>query len=211
MIVVAPAVVVLQGVLVRILLISTLTSALFVVGCGGSANPLAPSVSVGQHPTADQSEPLLPRNSIQRVEEGGGGGGGQCLVSPSTICGVLSLTAGDVTFEHNDVTVTPTANPLEFTVTGDLQATGGGYGRSDQPNPGGHFATAHIQMTVTNGSALVELTLEGLNDQASFVTTGTGPASSTCASGVLTTRVTLQLKYLGTTEIIERHARDCGA
>ena len=195
-----------------------LSATLCVVACGGSHNPLAPSESSGHLPTPDPSEPSAPRNSIQRVEEGGGGGGGQCLATPSTTCGVLSLTAGDVSFINNDVGVAPTSDPLDFTVIGDLRASGGTNGRSDQPSPGGHFTTAHIRMTVSDGIALVELTLEGLAANASFVTSGTGTAiqatSPSCVPGgtaIVSTQVTVQLKDLGRTQIFERHAANCGA
>jgi hypothetical protein len=72
-------------------------------------------------------------------------------------------------------------------------------------------------MTVANGVASIDLTLLGLNDQASFNAAGSAPAIQSvdpCNSGkkvLVTTRVTLDLRYLGKTAITERHDRDCGA
>jgi hypothetical protein len=152
--------------------------------------------------------------AVQRVDEGGGGGGSSC--SPGVECAVLTLTAGDVSYPFQYLPITRTANPLVFTISGNLEAFGGVYGQSDNLSPGGHFPTARIQMNVANGIASVEITLQGLNEQT-FFASGTGSATvevGPCSPGpavFVETHVTLELRYLGKTNIFERHVWPCGA
>jgi hypothetical protein len=102
-------------------------------------------------------------------------------------------------------------------VVGRLDEARGFYGESGNPATGGHFPTGHISMLVAGGTASLTLTLEDLNDQGPFTISGSAPAIQSlpeCVAGravLITTRVTLQLRYLGKTEIVESHARSCGA
>jgi hypothetical protein len=222
LIVVASAVVVLQGVLVRSLLTSTLTSALLVVGCGGSPSPLAPSTSVGQRPTADQSELLLPRNSIQRVEEGGGGGGGQCLEGPTTpICVTVTLRTDSINLLGGGPSpFDPTASPLNFSSTGGLGVGTGVIGITDDGQSIiGRFTDGTYELTVLNGSLNIAVTLVGpFENDRGFTASGKGPAAqvqqcripSGATTGELwvTTTSTVQLPHLGSaTIVVIRHSR----
>ena len=183
--------------------------------CSGST-PVDPSRVAGPDGGDVATSSSRSPSTVQRVEEGGGGGGGQCLVVPGIICGTLSLTAGDVAFVNNTVSVALTSNPLDFSVFGRIEEFRGFYGESGNPSPGGHFPTAHVSMLVAGGTASLTVTLDDLNDQGSFTTSGSAPAIQSlpaCVAGkevLVTTRVTVQLRYLGKTEVVESHARNCG-
>jgi len=188
---------------------------LLATACSG-VTPANPSGVIAPIALDLETAPSASPSTVQRVEEGGGGGGGQCLVVPGIVCGDIVLSAGDALMVGVS-SVRRTTNPLEFTVTAGLAALSGTYGQSGNPGITGHFPNATIQMTVANGVASTALTLLGLNDQASFNAAGTAPAIQSvdpCISGkkaLVTTRVTLDLQYLGKTAITERHDRDCGA
>jgi hypothetical protein len=178
-----------------------------VAGCGGSPNSVSPTRIPGTPVTASQGSTAQStggesRISTQRVSEGGGGGGSQCTDEDALKCGELRVDAGDADM-FGFTTIVRTTNPLAFSASSDRLA-----------NLAGHFSDGTIQLRVENDSATISLILVAQSNGASFVISGVGRTTQSIGScGVdvapLTTKVTLQLQYLGQTTITETHRIAC--
>jgi hypothetical protein len=155
---------------------------------------------------------LIPRNSIQRVEEGGGGGGGQCLPQPGEVCADVSITAGATSFFGRGTVHFVVAAPLNFSLDATLEdvALGG--------VPAGiligRFSEATAHVSVINKSANVTLTLTGPYDSGqTFTANGSAEAvqsqTACVTTATVTTTIKLNLQHLGGTTIVITYGVPC--
>jgi hypothetical protein len=194
---------------------SLLTVALgvFLAGCSKPTNPIGPSSAVQESGAAvpGQAGQSADRVSILRVVEGGSGGGEQCLAIPPETEGRITITAGDTNLAAC-TNVPPTSDPLEFTISGPMSVQRAPAGNSELTLADGHITHGTYRLSVASGVGTVSLTLVG--ESTTLAVSGSGPVTqsiSTCSFDYrsVTTRLTLQLKYLGRTAITEVHRIPC--
>jgi hypothetical protein len=183
-----------------------------VAACGTPKSPIGPSPALVATP--DQTYPLETGTdpSPDRVEEGGGGGGGLC--STEIPCTDVSLISGDANLSGIG-RFFATSSALNFSSQADLTTHPGHSGRSDNVGTGGHVPRATIDLVVASGLANVLVTMPSPSANSELTASGTEPAvqtTSPCGSSLtmkVTTRVTIQLQYLGKTNITDIHSAAC--